>query len=659
MTLSLLLLTAALRLGPAVLAGEDLSGDRQAAEAGRRPGRPLSVQVCRDGAPAAGVWVRFELLSEPSGNRLTGRKAVLEDTLVLTDRLGLARTALTLGSTPGEYLVRASGPGGQHVFTIIALPRRWYLATIVGLAGGLCLFLFGLYYGSKGLRRLAGNRLRQVLFSLTANRVLGALAGILVTLVFQSSTAAVSLLIGLASVGIISLSQALGVVLGADLGTTVTVQLLSFRLFDYAPAVAVAGFFVMNVFRRLRDLGQAVFGFGLVFWSLQVVMQASAPLEHIPAVGAVVVRLGSAPLAAFLVATLLTVLLRSSAAAIGLVVGLAFARLVDLRSAIPFILGANLGTTVNALLASWRAGTEARRIAVGHVLFKGLTVLLLLPFVPLLVRLVALTAGSVPRQVANAHTIINGFALLLFLPLLGPLERLVRRLVPEHSPEEPVQLCAAGPLEAPDIAVAQAVREVQHLGDIVLGMFREALRVFLEGDKEGRRRLVSEDDRVDRLAERLAALLARVQQEELNPELARKTAALFAVTSELEHIGDIISKSLAAHAHKKIEEGLAFSAEGLAEIRSFHAEVENNLAAALACLATWNRALAERLVAVRETGLQRQRELQEAHRRRLAESDKAAIDTSSVQLDMLADLERVNFLCSQIGAAVLAAKARR
>lgn len=647
---------AAVRLKPATLAEEDVSGDGQAGEAGRALTRALAVQVLRDGAPVAGAAVRFEILSEPLENRLDGVRARLGDTLTRTDRLGFARSALTLGSAPGDYRVRASGPGGEHVFAAVGLRRRWYLVTAVGLAGGLCLFLFGLYYGSKGLRRLAGNRLRELLFSLTANRVLGALAGVAVTLAFQSSTATVTLLVGMASAGILGLSQALGVLLGADLGTTVTVQLLSFRLFDYALIVAVIGFVLMNAARRLKNLGQAVFGFGLVFWSLRVVLEASAPLQYIPGVGVAVARIGNAPLAALAFATLLTALLRSSAATIGMIVGLSFAGLVDLRAAIPFILGANLGTTANALVASWRGGTEARRIAAGHVLFKVLTVGLLLPFLPQLVRVVASTASSVPRQVANAHTLINVFALVVFLPLLGPLERLLRRLVAARPDEKfGPRYIDSSALEAPDIAVAQAAREVLHMGDMVRSMFRESIRVFAENDKDGRRALVAADDRVDELEVQLTGFLARIQQEELTPDLARKTAALFSAANELEHVADVVSKSLASHAQKKTEDCLAFSPAGLEEIREFHAQVGQNLDTALACLATWNRSLAEKLVAARDWGLRRQHELHDTHRLRLAAGVKETLDSSSVHLDFLADLERINFFCAQVGAAVLAA----
>jgi phosphate:Na+ symporter len=634
------------------LSGEDISGNDQAGEAGLELGRALAVQVTDDGEPAPGVEVRFRVLSEPAANARSGA-AVLEDTLVTTDRLGFARTRLRLGAAPGEYRVRVLAAGQELIFGATALRRRWYLVTLAELIGGLALFLFGLYYGSKGLRRLAGGRLRQLLFSLTSNRVLGALVGVVVTVVFQSSGATTVLLVGMASAGILGLGQALGVILGADIGTTVTVQVLAFRLFDYALVIAAAGFILMNAHRRLRDAGQAVFGFGLVFFSLKVVLGATEPLNHVPQVTGTLASLAASPWLGVLFALVFTALVRSSAATIGIVVGLSFSGLVDLNAAIPFILGANIGTSFAAVLASWRAGVEARRIAVGHVLFKVIIVGLCLPFLPWLARLVAATAGDVPRQVANAHTLINLAALALFLPLLTPYRKLLERLVrPRPGESFGPRYLAAGAVDSPELAVAQATREVLRMADRVQRMYHRALAVFLERDKVGRREVMATDDQVDRLEADIIGFLARISQEELSESLSRKTAALYHVTDHLEHIADVVSKSLMAHARKRIEEGLAFSDEGLEEIRRFHAEVGDNLQAAIACVTTWDQALARRLVACKDWGNARQHELQNRHLERLGQGLKQTLDTSSVHLDFIADLERVNFHCSRIGAAV-------
>lgn len=646
-------------LGYAVEAGETTAGDRQVREAGMELARPLVVQVMRGDEPVESVAVRFEVVLEPKANRLGGRPARLSDTLVYTSSRGFARTRLALGTAPGEYQVRASALNQEIVFEATGLRRHWYLVTIVEMVGGLCLFLFGLYYGSKGLRRLAGEKVRELLFALTRRRTLGALVGIGITVIFQSSSATITLLVSMASAGLLTLTQSLGVILGADIGTTITVQILAFRFFDYALIVAVAGFVLMNSARRLRDIGQAVFGFGLVFYSLKVVLTAAEPLRFMPPVQAAVADMARVPVLAFLVAVLFTALFRSSAATIGVVVGLSFAGLVDLRTAVPFILGANVGTTFNAVLASWQGTTEARRIAVGHVLFKVLIVLLLVPFLPWLVRLFAVSARTVPRQIANAHTLINVMAAVLFLPLLMPFRRLLERLVPERQEGAAgLRFLQADALAAPELAVAQATREVQRMGDVVLAMFTQALPVFLNGDKEGRRAIIAADDQVDKMEEGITAFLVRVPQEGIGPELSRRTVALFYVTDELEHIGDIVSKNLMNYARRKMNENLAFSDEGLADLSEFHQEVRKRLEMANAALATWDKELAERMMQERQWGVDRKRELHNRHLDRLAAGLKETLDTSTIHLDMIADLERINFHCSQIGEAIAGRHAR-
>ena len=655
-TLTAVLLVASAQAGPVVdfasLAGDDISGNFQSGEVGLPLSRHLTVQVTEDDEPVSGVPVRFEVLAEPNRGSRDDRSS-LSDSVVTTGPLGFARTRLTLGASPGEYLVRATALDQEKLFSITGLRRRWYLVTAVELVGGLVLFLFGLYYGSKGLRRLAGRRLRQLLFSLTSNRLLGSLIGVLVTTVFQSSSATTVLLVSMASAGILGLGQALGVMLGADIGTTITVQVLAFRLFDYALAIAVVGFVLMNIHRRLRNVGQAVFGFGLVFFSLKLVLAATEPLHHVPAVTTAIASLGRTPWLGMLFALVFTAMVRSSAATIGIVVGLSFSGLVDINAALPLILGANIGTSFAAVLASWKAGVEARRIAVGHVLFKVVIVAVCLPLLPWLARFVAAVSPDVPRQVANAHTAINIAAWLLFLPLLRPYRWLLEKIV-RPGPKERFGPRYLDPdyLEAPELAVAQATREVLRMGDRVQRMYRRALDVFLARDKLGRREVVRTDDQVDSLEVGITGYLARVSQAELSPELSRRTTALFYITDSLEHIADIVSKSLMAHARKHIEDGLAFSAEGLEEIVRFHEEVGDNLKTAIACIATWDVNVARRLAGCREWGGERRRELHNRHLERLGQGVKPTIDTSSVHLDFIADLERVNFHCSQIGAAI-------
>jgi len=642
----------------ATVAGEDISGNNQAGEVGTELARPLCVQVFQRGLPVANVPVRFSVLREPDENKYLGsQQCRVSDTLVMTDHLGLARVSLFLGSFPGDYLIKVEAGGDELIFAVKGLKRGWVFLAFLEIIGGMAIFLFGLYYGSKGLRRLAGDRLRQVIFSLTQNRVLGLVVGIVVTVIFQSSNATVSLLISLASAGLMSLSQSLGVILGADIGTTFTVQLLSFRIYDFALLAVAMGLILMNINWRFRDCGQIVFGFGLVFFSLKIVLGAIEPIKFVPQIQEVVQASSLHPLYSFMIALFFTALLRSSAATIGIMVGLSFSGLVELRNAIPFLLGANTGSGLSSLWSAFKGTAEGKRVAVAQAIFKIVTVLVVLPFVPVLVKIFPRTSPLVARQIANAHTFINIISALIFLPFLGLLTKLLERMVPDREFEKmgPRYLNPAA-LGSPELAMAQATREILRMGEIVQAMLTSALKVFLEGDKEGCRQLAAEDDRVDRLEVEITSFLSKLSMESLSPENFRRVRALFYITDELEHIADIVSKNIIVYTRKKINQNLAFSSAGEEEIKNFHQQVLQNFSLAINCLATWDVKMAEQVVEKRAWGVAKKQELHNHHLERLSQGLKETIDTSTIHLDLISDLERINFHCSQIGAAITGIK---
>jgi len=351
---------------------QDISGDGQAGEVVRKLDKPIIVQVTDEqGKPLAGVLVRFSILSEPRDNIYANQHLKILKTDVLTNEVGYAKSEVILGKTTGEYQIVAESGNEKITFSFTGLVRRWFLFLIFGLSAGLCFFLFGLYYGTKGLKRIAGNRLRDVLFNLTHNRFLGVFVGIGATVILQSSTATTILLVVFASSGILGLGQSLGVILGADIGTTLTAQILSLQIFDYAILLVIIGFVLMHSFPKTKDLGQTIFGFGLVFFSIKMVFEASQPLKYFPALQKFLVAFGTLPWLDIIMAMLFTFPVRSSAATIGIAVGLAFAGLMNLNSAIPIILGANLGTSFSTLLAGYRSdNAEAKRVAAAHTIFK-------------------------------------------------------------------------------------------------------------------------------------------------------------------------------------------------------------------------------------------------------------------------------------------------
>lgn len=642
-----------------IVGKEDLSGDGQVQEILQLLKKPLVVQAQNQrGIPLANQVVKFSILSEPKENIFSRRQAKLSSQSVKTDNAGYAKVNLTLGGTPGEYRIRAELGDSEYVFSITALQQRWYLLVIFGLAGGLCFFLFGLYYGSKGLRRLAGGGLREIVFNLTKHRIFGVSIGMLVTMIFQSSTATSVLLISFASTGLIGLSQALAVILGSDIGTTFTAQILAFKLYDYALFIIIAGFALMNTYKKVKDAGQAIFGFGLVFFAIKMVFEASAPLKYFPGFTDTIVSFGNYPILGIIISMIFTFLVHSSAATIGIAVGLAFSGLIGLKAAIPIILGANLGTSFSPLLASLKAGLEARRVAIGHTIFKLIIVLALLPFVNQLTSLISHTSGFLPRQIANAHTLINIFACIIFLPFLKPYERFLRKIMPDRLADKykvaPLYIDQTV-LDTPAMALAQAHREVLHMGDIVLDMYNKSLPVFLNNDKEGRKAVALLDDQVDNLEKNITVYLTQVSSSELPSELSKRNVSLLYITDDLEHIGDVISKSLMIYTKKKIDNGLLFSEQGLQEISEFHQEVYDSLRKALAALSSWDESLAQEVANRREFGNVRLQELHNLHLERLKAGFKESIDTSTIHLDFIADLERINFHCAKIGLSILQA----
>lgn len=642
-----------------IIGTEDLSGDAQVGEVLSYLDRPLMIQVVNyKKIPIANKQVKFMILAEPNENVFMRKQAILSSPVAKTDNSGYARVNLKLGGTPGEYRIIAQTEDDNFLFSITALPRRWYLQVIFGLAGGLCFFLFGLYYGSKGLRRLAGGGLREIIFNLTRHRILGVSIGMLITMIFQSSTATSVLLISFASTGLIGLSQALAVILGADIGTTFTAQVLAFKLYDYALFIIITGFILMNTYKKIKDIGQAIFGFGFVFFAIKMVFEASAPLKYFPSFTDTISSFGNFPVLGIIISMIFTFLVHSSAATIGIAVGLSFSGLIGLNAVIPIILGANLGTSFSPLFASLKTSVEARRVAIGHTIFKLLTVVILLPFIRSLTNILSHTSDFLPRQIANAHTFINLFATIVFLPLLSPFEKFLLKVVPERQVDKaktnPLYLDETV-LDAPAMALAQAHREVLHMGDIVLNMYDTSLTVFLNNDKDGRKSVAMADDRVDNLEKNITAYLTKISTSDLPSALSKRNIALLYIIDDLEHIGDIISKSLMSYTKKKIDFNLMFSEQGLQEIVEFHQEVCNVLRKALAALSTWDKNLAREAAESREFGNIKLQKLHNMHLERLKSGSKESIDTSTIHLDFIADLERINFHCAKIGFAILQA----
>jgi phosphate:Na+ symporter len=518
---------------------------------------------------------------------------------------------------------------------------------LISMIGGVCLLLYGLQLAGEGLQGVAGAKLRGLLGTVTRNRLLGVGAGAAITAIIQSSSATTVMLVGFTSAGILTLHQTIAIILGADIGTTLTVQLLAFPILDYALLIVGIGFCLYFLAKRrpTKFTGMAILGFGFLFLGLKILTQGMAPLQEISWVPDVMLAVEDHPFWAMVLSAILTALFLSSAATLGIALAFASQGLLTLQACVPIILGANVGTCVTALISSIGAPTEAKRVAIAHTLFKIFGVVVFYPFLDSYAGLVVHTAQSLPHQIANAHTLFNIAITGLFLPFSNPLANLITRLVKEppkaEDPAHPRYL-DSHVLDSPPLALGQATRETIRMADIVQGMYKDTIKVFTRDSQELIEDIETRENWLDNLNREIKMYITKLSQAALSQEQLQREMALLAAINDLENIGDILDKNLMELARKKIYKGLRFSEQGLKEIVDLHQMVAQNFEAVITAFASQDPELAQKVIKSKSWLAQKERELRQAHIRRLHEGLPESIETSAIHLDVLTNLKRIN-----------------
>jgi phosphate:Na+ symporter len=455
-----------------------------------------------------------------------------------------------------------------------------------------------------------------------------------------------------------SFRQTLGLILGADIGTTFTVQLIAFRITDYSPLLVGLGFTIAFMARRrvMKDVGQAVLGLGLLFLGLKLILDNVADLRGNVLVLDLLAAVGSRPIAGVVVGAAVSALVTSSAATLGLTIAFAYQGLIGLDVAMAIVLGANVGTCATALAAAVRTSAEAKRVAAAHIAFKVLGVALVLPFIEPFTALAAGSAADVGRQIANAHTFFNVGISLAFLPFTPVAARAIEALVPDDQVGETpfrIRYLDERSLDQPSLALGQATREALRMADVVQGMLRDVVLVFRSDDQELLEEVEQRDDQVDFLEREIKLFLARLGRDAMGPDLSQKEIGLISFIGNLENIGDIIDKNLMELARKKLYQGRRFSEPGWAEIVDFHGLVSKNLERAIAAFATTDRALAQEVVDQRPLIRARERELRDSHLQRLRAGLAETLETSEIHLDILTNLKRISSHVSGLAFPIL------
>ncbi|UCH85674.1 MAG: Na/Pi cotransporter family protein, partial [Candidatus Latescibacterota bacterium] len=471
----------------------------------------------------------------------------------------------------------------------------------IGLIGGLGLFLYGLRLVSEGMKNTAGDRMRSVLSKLTYNRFIAVGVGAFVTMVIQSSSATTVMLVGFVQARLMSFAQTLGIILGADIGTTVTAQLIAFKITEFALVLVGVGALIMLTAKRekIQLIGETILGFGLLFFGMHVMSESMDPLRSYQPFLDSVVKLEN-PLLGIIVGTAFTALLQSSSAFVGVLIVLARSELLTLDAAVPLLLGANVGTSVTAVLASVGTHREAKRVAFAHTLFKVVGVLLFVWWIPAFTDLVRWVspggpvdaAAYVPRQLANAHTIFNVALTVVLLPLIPAASKLIVRLLPdrpidEREPFRPRYLDDAM-LATPVLALNLAKEEVLRIGSIVSRMVQRVIDAFVHRDRAALAVLDRDEQKVDFLEREVSDYLTRISQQGLPKERIDETFQMMYTAAELELIADIVSKTLVPRARKWLDSDGDFSREGRAELVEYHRNVVEHIDRALEMFREFN-----------------------------------------------------------------------
>ena len=529
---------------------------------------------------------------------------------------------------------------------------------------GIALMLLGIRNLRGGSERLFGARLRRMLQHATKGSVRSMLAGFVISILTPSSTAVALLSVEAINAGYIAFPQVLALMLGANIGFTITVQLLAFKFYAYN-AIFIALGTPLYVFSRrqgVRGAGQMLLGIGFLLLSIQILSAAVAPLKDSNEVREVLRVLENHPVWLICFAVLLKLALQSSTATIGIAIALCAHQILSLSAAIAVVIGTNIGIGVTALIAGF-GRVETRRMAIGNLFFKLVGAVICVPLIPWLIR--ALDPLSLPGEthdtqlIANAHTLFNLALAVVFLPLVPRVAQLVQRLVPARAePEEGTGARYLDPtaLDSPALALGQATREILHMADHVRTMLRDAHRAFSEGDEALCAAVQQHDDIVDALNNEIKSYITKLSEHALNRDESRREVALLAFANELESIGDIIDKNLIELAKKKIALHVEFSKGGWVELDEFFQKVRENFEIAVSAFASQDRALAEKLLRHKHYINEKERELRNRHFHRLHEGLVESIETSAIHLDVLTNLKHINSHLTAVAYPILEAK---
>lgn len=530
------------------------------------------------------------------------------------------------------------------------------IITIISLAGGLGLFLYGMKLMGDGLENAAGEGLKKILEKVTSNPIIAVLVGAAVTAVIQSSSATTVMVVGFVNAGLMNLAQAVGVIMGANIGTTITAQLVAFKLDEIAPLFIFVGaaMVMLAKAKKRKDIGNIILGFGILFTGMGMMSGAMKPLTESPMFEHLVVAIGNNMFIGVIVGALLTAVLQSSSATTGILIALATAGAIDIRAALPILFGCNIGTCITAMLSTVGTNKTAHKAALLHLIFNVGGTIIFMPFINILGTLVMnMSPGDVQRQIANSHTVFNIANTIILLPLRNYLILIVNKLVPGEDEIEKV-----GPkyiddrlLETPVIAAGQVIKETIRMANKAKQNLELSMEAFIKEDEELIKKVYDNEEIINVLEESITTYLVKLSKCELSDKETGIVASTFHVVNDIERIGDH-AENIADFATQRSNKKLKYSEDAISELDEIYNYTTSALQVAIDSYENRDVKKAIEINEIEEKINSSEKSYRDKHIKRLYDG-KCNAYAGAIFLDLISNFERIGDHAKNIAESVI------
>ena len=532
----------------------------------------------------------------------------------------------------------------------------------IGIMGGLGLFLYGMNLLGDGLQKSAGSNLKRIIELLTSNVIMGVLVGMVVTMVIQSSSATTVMVVGFVNAGIMSLPQAIGVIMGANIGTTITAQLVSLDV-DFLAPVALGIGIVIYMFSnkpKHKNIAEILIGFGILFTGMDFMKEAVKPLAGYQGFTDMLLSFGHHPILGVLMGFAITAIVQSSSASMGMLIALASQGLIPITAALPILYGENIGTCVTSLISSIGASRNARRAAIMHLTFNvlGSMIFMFILSKPIVAIVTAIDPTDAARQIANAHTLFNILNVIVLLPFNKLIVKLALKLVPETKGEQDddkdVKYIDDRMIETPSIALANIVKETLRMGEKSKESLDAAMDGIVDKSKEKIELSFKREKLINELQKSILNYLLKLSKASLNEDSRETVDALFNTVNDIERIGDH-AENIAELAKDIVDLEISFSDVGIGELKDMYNKVVSTYTYALEAMRTSNVELACKVIKMEEQVDMMEKSCRANHMNRL-NSSSCSIESGVIYLDIISNLERVSDHAVNIAQQVIAGR---